>query len=185
MPEELVVYCEADGTPTGETAEKLQAHNSATRLHLAFSCYVFNSEGKLLVTQRALTKKVYPGVWTNSLCGHPGPGEEIKNAIKRRLKFELGMEVTDFMLALPNYTYKTPPFNGIIEHEFCPVYVSRSTNPVLPNTDEVEAYKWMMWQDFCNQALADRSDSWSWWCKDQIHQMKTLPIIKQITQESK
>ncbi len=69
---ELVYYVTQDDHPTGETEEKYAAHHANTRLHAAFSVYVFNDKGQLLVTQRAFSKKVWPGVWTNTCCGHPG-----------------------------------------------------------------------------------------------------------------
>ena len=98
---DLIVYVNEKGEPTGETAQKLDAHTSATRLHLAFSCYVFNTKGEFLVTQRAHSKKVWPDVWTNSVCGHPGPGEEIVDAMKRRLDYEVGLKARDYQVILP------------------------------------------------------------------------------------
>lgn len=99
---EYVVFVNPDGTPTGEIGPKLESHTGDTRLHLAFSCYVFNDDGKLLVTRRADHKKVWPSVWTNSVCGHPAPGEEIEAAIVRRLDNELGMTAHDFKIILPS-----------------------------------------------------------------------------------
>ena len=165
---ELIVYVDEQGVPTGETAPKLDAHTANTRLHAAFSCYVFDNTGKVLVTQRALNKKVWPGVWTNSVCGHPGPGESDENAIIRRSEYELGMKLTDIEVMLPNYMYKTPPFNGIIENEFCPVYLARLDGDLSPNPDEVADYKWLNWDNFVMQLKADKANNWSFWCKDQI-----------------
>lgn len=172
MNQELVVFVTEDGRPTGRTAPKLEAHTATTRLHLAFSCYVFNSEGELLVTQRAHGKKVWPGVWTNSVCGHPGPGESMEDAMARRLDYELGMQATDFQVVLPSYRYKTPPFKGIVENEFCPVFVALSASAPLPNPQEVAGVQWLRWEDFKKRALADEEDVWSWWCKDQIKQLE-------------
>lgn len=187
MAQELIVFVNEDGTPTGETGPKLQSHTADTRLHLAFSCYVFDDRGELLVTKRAHTKKVWPGVWTNSVCGHPAPGEKIEDAIKRRLYFELGMTANDIKVVLPSYTYKTPPYNGIIEHEFCPVYIARTTSKPKPNPEEVEQYTWMAWEEFVRNAQADTGDVWSWWCKDQAGQLKDNQAIKSyaITQHVK
>lgn len=178
MTEERIVYVHEDGSPTGETAPKLDAHHSKTRLHLAFSCYVFNESGKFLVTQRAHGKKVWPNVWTNSVCGHPLPNESIKDAITRRLDFELGMQATDIQILLPNYTYKTPPYNGIIEHEFCPVFAARATSQPKPNPEEVDNFEWLAWQDFVTRAEKDSSNVWSWWCKDQLKQLKSNASLK-------
>jgi len=169
---EYIVFVNEDGTPTGEIGPKLESHTDSTKLHLAFSCYVFNDNNELLVTRRADTKKVWPGVWTNSVCGHPGPDEAITDAIARRLHEELGMTADDVKVVLPTYTYQTPPYNGIIEHEFCPVYVAKATSDVHPNPDEVAEYRWMTWDDYIAETAADTADVWSWWCKDQLKQLK-------------
>ncbi len=181
MQAEQIVLVDQNGAPIG-TAEKFSSHHADTPLHLAFSCYVFNDKGEFLVTQRAHGKKVWPGVWTNSCCGHPALGEDMVAAIKRRLDYELGMTAKDFQVILPRYTYKTPPFKGIIENEFCPVYVARATSEPQPNPDEVEAYKWMSWQDYVAAAEADTADIYSWWGKDQLKFIKNHPLIAQYAQ---
>ena len=168
--QEFVVYVDKNGVPTGETAPKLDAHTADTRLHLAFSCYIFNDLGQILVTRRALTKKVWPGVWTNSVCGHPAPGEMMFDAIARRADYELGMKIKDIVVMLPNYSYITPPFNGIVENEFCPVHLARMVSMPSPNPDEVDDYKWMDWADFVSELQSDTTDTWSFWCKDQVRQ---------------
>lgn len=168
---EQIVLLNGAGRPIG-AAPKLASHHHNTPLHLAFSVYIFNPEDRLLITQRAESKKVWPGVWTNSCCGHPMPGETQVNAIKRRVTYELGMSVTDIKCILPNYRYKTPPFKGIIENEVCPVYIARSNDKPTINTQEVAGYKWVSWQELEQQALHDPGDKWSWWCKDQLKQLK-------------
>ena len=180
MPEQIVFVTE-DGTPTGETGPKIESHTANTRLHLAFSCYVFNEKGEFLATQRALSKKVWPSVWTNSVCGHPGPGEAIVAAIERRLEYELGMTAKDFQVVLPTYRYKTPPYNGIIENEFCPVYIAVATSEPKPNPDEVAAFKWMPWDEYVQTIEVDDTDIWSWWCKNQLKLLKDVPAIKAYT----
>lgn len=177
--EELIVLVNEDGTPTGKTGPKLASHHANTPLHLAFSCYVFNDEGKFLVTQRALSKKVWPGVWTNSVCGHPAPGESLAAAIVRRLDYELGMTAQDIQVVLPAYRYTTPPYNGIIENEFCPVHVARASSDPQPNPEEIEAWKWVSWEEFVVSAEADQDNIYSWWCKDQLRQLKDHPLIKE------
>lgn len=168
MAAEYIVYCDEQGVPTGEIAPKLAGHTADTRMHLAFSCYVFNGEGKILVTQRAAHKKVWPTVWTNSVCGHIAPNESMQAAIERRAQYELGMTVQGLACVLPSYRYKTPPYRGIIEHEFCPVYFARSDDTVRPNPDEVAAYEWVTWEAYCMALNQDSADTWSWWAKDQL-----------------
>lgn len=168
---EYIVFVDEQGQPTGETGEKLASHGPDTKLHLAFSCYIFNENGEVLVTRRADSKKVWPSVWTNSVCGHPAPGESFEDAIKRRSQYEIGLDVTDIDVKLPNYRYKTPPYNGIIENEFCPVFFAKTSAEPKPNPEEVSAYEWLEWNEFVQRAQADEGDEWSWWCKDQLKQL--------------
>jgi isopentenyl-diphosphate Delta-isomerase len=177
ISQELVVLCDENGTPMG-VAEKLETHHGNTPRHLAFSCYVFNDQGKILVTKRAAVKKVWPGVWTNTVCGHPFPDETREAAIARRLEHELGMSAADLRVVLPDYRYTTPPFKGIIENEICPVYIARATSEVKPNPQEVETYKWMNWKDYADELKADDPGNvYSWWCKDHIKHLKDHPLI--------
>lgn len=257
MVGEQIVFVKEDGTPTGEVGPKLESHHVQTRLHLAFSCYIFNKRGEFLVTQRALGKKVWPGVWTNSVCGHPAPRpmhrvfetsgkakslqnplgdkssfslrsdsqrtgstsradaheetqffaqvqepwqvESFEAAIQRRLGEELGMQAKDFQAILPNYRYTTPPYKGIIENEFCPVFVARAASEPDPNPEEVANCKWIPWEDFVSAAEADSNDysmyanpevdvsringpTYSWWCKDQLRQLAGHPLTKLYSQ---
>ncbi len=159
------------------TAEKWSSHHSDTPLHLAFSCYVFDHQGTFLATQRAREKKVWPGVWSNSVCGHPAPGEALVGAIQRRLEYELGMAASDFEVVLPRHLYRAPPFRGIVEYEFCPVFVARAESEPRPNPIEVEAFEWVRWNDFVRAAEEDTADAYSWWCKNQLKELKGHRLI--------
>jgi len=165
---ELIFYVNKNGVPTGETAPKLDAHNGNTKLHAAFSCFIFNENGEILVTRRANVKKVWPGVWTNSVCGHILPGETYEHAILRRAEYELGMKIKDLELILPNFIYKTPPYKGVIEHEYCPVYLARAASPPLPNPEEVDSFEWLKWDDFVMELQSDKTDEWSYWVKEEV-----------------
>ena len=173
---ELIVLCDERGTPVG-TAEKASSHHADTPLHLAFSCYVFDERGRFLATRRAEGKRVWPGVWTNSVCGHPGPGESLVEAIERRLEQELGMRARGFEVVLPDYRYRSPQFNGVVENEFCPVVLARAVGEPRPDPSEVGAYRWVRWEEFVRAASADAEDAYSWWCKDQLpHLVGTEPV---------
>src|SRR3972149_7515079 len=89
-PMELVVLVDEENNVLG-TAPKDQVHSAATPLHRGFSVFLFNQQGELLITQRADSKKTFPGIWTNTVCGHPLPGESTAEAASRRLKVELGI----------------------------------------------------------------------------------------------
>jgi isopentenyl-diphosphate delta-isomerase len=180
MAKEMIILVDEHGKQLG-TADKLSAHTADTPLHLAFSCYVFDASGRLLVTQRAHVKKVWPTVWTNSVCGHPLPGESMEDAIRRRLRYELGMTATDIRCALPTYTYKTPPYRGIIEHEFCPVFFALATSKPDPNPREVADYIWEPWDEFTKAAMADSNNAYSWWCKDQLPLLSSSPLLPEYT----
>jgi isopentenyl-diphosphate Delta-isomerase len=171
---ELVYYVDENDQPTGETAEKLSAHHAHTKLHAAFSCYIFNDHGELLITQRAHSKKVWPSVWTNSCCGHPMPGETRENAIIRRVRYELGLDVNDIKILIPDYRYTTPPYEGIIENEFCPVFMARTNSEPKPRVSEVELYEWVAFTDVVELLETTESTTervWSWWFKDQLNTM--------------
>lgn len=91
----------------------------------------------------------------------------MEDAIRRRARAELGIaDLEDITCALPDYRYKTPEFNGIIENEFCPVYVARISEAVAPNPDEVGGYEFMSWEEF-RKRLVDESEKYSYWAKEQ------------------
>ncbi|WP_350348155.1 isopentenyl-diphosphate Delta-isomerase [Agromyces sp. G08B096] len=141
-PVEEVVLLDADDRPIG-TAPKASVHGANTARHLAFSCHVFNPAGELLVTRRALAKQAWPGVWTNSFCGHPGPAETLPHAIRRRGEFELGLELSDLEPVLPLFHYRATDASGIVENELCPVYTARTTSTPQPHPGEVAEFAWV------------------------------------------
>ena len=170
--EELVVLLDDDGTPIG-TAPKATVHHGSTPLHLAFSCYVFDEAGRLLVTQRALGKPTFPGVWTNTVCGHPGPGEDMVDALRRRARDELGIAVEDVTVVLPEFRYDATMPNGVRENEICPVFVATTRDQVTPNPDEVEAVDWVAWETFRDDVLHGRREV-SVWCAAQVAALHDL-----------
>jgi len=139
---EEVVLLDSDGTPIG-TAPKSSVHGVDTHLHLAFSCHVFDDDGRLLVTRRALGKSAWPGVWTNSFCGHPAPAESLLDAVRRRGGHELGIQLTDIRPVLPHFRYRAVDAAGIVENEICPVYTARTSDVPTPHQDEVIEFEWV------------------------------------------
>ncbi|MCS5722993.1 isopentenyl-diphosphate Delta-isomerase [Herbiconiux sp. CPCC 203407] len=138
---EQVILLSDDGAPIG-TADKVSVHTDDTPLHLAFSCHVFDDEGRILVTRRALSKLTWPGVWTNSFCGHPAPGEDPREAVLRRARTELGLEIAELELTLPDFRYLAIDASGIVENEICPVYIARAAGPIEANPSEVAEWRW-------------------------------------------
>jgi isopentenyl-diphosphate delta-isomerase len=141
---ELVVLLDDAGLSIG-TARKADVHGSATPLHLAFSCYLFDDAGRVLLTRRALDKRAFPGVWTNSFCGHPGPGETMDGAVIRRAAAELGVEIADLRCALPDFRYRAVDAGGVVENEVCPVFCARTLGPVNADPGEVMDSTWVSW----------------------------------------
>ncbi|MEP7161167.1 MAG: isopentenyl-diphosphate Delta-isomerase [Dermatophilaceae bacterium] len=168
-----VVLLTDDGHACG-TAAKSVAHHDDTPLHLAFSCYVLDNEGRLLITQRAAAKRSFPGVVTNSLCGHPKPGEPLPDAIRRRARDELGIELTELRLVLPRFRYRAL-MDGIVENELCPVFTARTSTPKpRPDPAEVQDFSWVSWERFHREASAGDIASLSPWCRAQIPELSRL-----------
>jgi isopentenyl-diphosphate delta-isomerase len=178
--EELIVLVDDDNHPIG-TAPKLASHHANTPLHRAFSCFVFDRHGRLLLTQRARSKKTFPGVWTNSCCGHPGPNEDTEAAIGRRMKDELGMTIQKLRLALPHFRYRAE-MNGIVENEICPVYLALAEDGPRANPNEVEAFEWVGWDVFVERAR-NQPESLSYWSVKEAEQLRDNPVMKEFISE--
>ena len=149
--QELVVLLDADGRPAG-TMPKAEVHGADTPLHLAFSVYLFDAAGSFLATRRALGKRTWPGVWTNSCCGHPAPGEDPAIAARRRLDQELGLRPARLELVLPSFAYRAVAADGMVENEVCPVYFAHLDGdpapPPEPDPQEVAEWRWVPWASF-------------------------------------
>ena len=137
-----VVLLGDDGTPIG-TAPRATVHTTDTPLHLAFSCYLLRAGGEVLVTRRALSKRTWPGVWTNSFCGHPRNGESLSDAVARHAAHELGLTVQDIEVVLPDFRYRAVDASGIVENEICPVLLATTDQDPVPNPDEVMDMAWV------------------------------------------
>ncbi|CAN5147359.1 hypothetical protein BH20ACI2_BH20ACI2_28310 [soil metagenome] len=127
---------------------------------------IFNEKGEVLLQQRALTKKTWPGVWSNSCCGHVMLHETIEAAAGRRLKYELGMSVDKLHLILPDFRYRAEK-DGVVENEICPVFVAFANSQPVPNPDEVNDVKWVDWEPFMVD-VADPANGYSAWAGDEV-----------------
>ncbi|MTD57255.1 isopentenyl-diphosphate Delta-isomerase [Amycolatopsis pithecellobii] len=168
---EQVVLLSESGEANG-VLDKAEVHHHDTPLHLAFSCYLFGPDGRLLLTTRARTKKTFPGLLTNSCCGHPAPGEDIAASVGRRTGQELGVEVTDVTLVLPRFRYRAV-MGGIVENEMCPVFRARTGTDPVPDPSEVDSYEWVDWAGFAGEVLDGRR-AVSPWCAEQVAQLVAL-----------
>lgn len=161
---EHVVLLDNEGRSIG-TAPKHCVHTADTPLHSAFSIFLFDGKGKMLAQQRALSKKTWPGIWSNACCGHPLPDESHTDAAQRRLSHELGLVNIELALALPDFQYRAE-FRGIVENEICPVFVGICVQQPVPNPTEVAAVEWIGWKEFsaaCHGKTNTRFDSFSPW----------------------
>lgn len=150
--DDLVVLLDEHGQSIG-SADRMSVHGADTPLHLAFSCYLFDRAGRVLITRRALTKRTWPGVWTNSCCGHPRPGEAPLDAVRRRLGEELGVGLDSPRLVLPRFQYRAVDNSGVVENELCPVWVGViDTLPPTPDPEEVDDLCWVEWPTLVGMA---------------------------------
>ncbi|MDV3307703.1 MAG: isopentenyl-diphosphate Delta-isomerase [Cyclobacteriaceae bacterium] len=122
------------------TMEKIEAHRKGA-LHRAFSIMVFNSSGEVLLQKRAQDKYHSGGLWTNACCSHPNPGDEIGDAISRKLMSEMGITLVPTFAF--KFLYRADVGNGLIEHEYDHVYSGTCDTTPSINPSEVEAWKFM------------------------------------------
>ena len=136
--EEVILVDEHDNSVG--TMEKMEAHRKGL-LHRAFSILVFNSKGEMLLQRRASSKYHSGGLWTNACCSHPVPGEPIAEATRRRLKFEMGIDVQ------PEYAYKfiyrVNLDKELVEHELDHVFTAVYDGAPMVNRQEVEDWKYV------------------------------------------
>lgn len=173
--QDVVVLLDDEGRPCG-TADRASVHHERTPRHLAFSCYIFDDLGRVLMTRRALAKRTWPGVWTNACCGHPRPGESFEDAIARRVSDELGAQVDDLSVVLPDFAYRAVDASGIVENEVCPVYAARLVGSLDPDPAEVMEHAWAAPEDL--EAVALRAP-WllSPWSASQIGLLDLRSLI--------
>lgn len=154
---EIIVLVDENDNQIG-TGEKMAVHR-AGKLHRAFSVFVFNSKGKMLLQRRALTKYHSGGLWTNTCCSHPRPEEKTIDAAKRRLKEEMGFECE--LEEVDSFVYKTE-FEGLFEHEFDHVFVGKYEGEMGVDREEVEEYKWISLEDLYEDVKQNPQKYTSW-----------------------
>jgi isopentenyl-diphosphate Delta-isomerase len=171
MNNDVILVDEKD-TPIG-TEEKLAAHQKGL-LHRAFSVFVFNSKRELLIQKRAKSKYHSGGLWTNTCCSHPSPGEKTLAAAHRRLKEEMGFDCP--VRATGSLLYRTEFANGLIEHEFDHILIGTYDGPVdHVNPEEVEDWKWVAPQALLEDMQKD-SEAYIYWFKLSIADVLTKAV---------
>ncbi|MEP7278892.1 MAG: isopentenyl-diphosphate Delta-isomerase [Bacteroidota bacterium] len=143
---DIILVNEQD-EPVG-TMEKMEVHRKAL-LHRAFSVFIFNNRGEMLLQQRSLKKYHSAGLWTNACCSHPKPGEDTQSAAETRLQHEMGFAAD--LKKVFEFTYRSAFDNGLTEYEFDHVYAGVYEGPVEPAKEEVN--------DYCYKSLAAIKES--------------------------
>ncbi len=173
--DDMIVFVDADNNATG-TAAKLEAHNDDTQLHRAFSVFIFNRRGELLLQQRSFAKKTWPGVWSNSCCGHVMLHESTERAAARRLKYELGVVGVQLTVALPDFRYRAEK-DGVVENEICPVLIGLCVDKIDPNPSEVAEVRWIAWPDFL-ASLDKPATELSPWAIEEVRMLESSELFR-------
>ena len=142
-----VILVDEQDVPVGQM-EKIEVHRKAL-LHRAFSIFIFNDKGELLLQQRAHNKYHSAGLWTNTCCSHPQPGEDTLASAAKRLQEEMGISVP--LEKAFDFIYKAAFENGLTEHEFDHVFIGYYDGDIQPNADEVS--------DYCCKTMDDLQES--------------------------
>jgi isopentenyl-diphosphate delta-isomerase type 1 len=176
LNEDYVVLVDEADNPVG-VERKSRVHSFSTPLHRGFSVFLFKNTKQLLLQQRSETKKTWPMVWSNSCCGHPMPGESYENAVVRRTRFELGVDLSA-LIKISDYRYCFSK-DGVMEHEICPVYAGICKDEVMPDGDEINAVKWISWDDWVAQ-IRTQPERYSPWCVQETLILASAENFKKI-----
>jgi isopentenyl-diphosphate delta-isomerase len=153
-----VILVDTNNNPVGEMG-KMEAHLQGA-LHRALSVLVFNSKGEILLQQRAFSKYHTPGLWSNTCCSHPRPGEDSLEAATRRLGEEMGFTVP--LEKSFDFIYRAHFDNGLIEHEFDHVFFGNFEGTPIPNPDEAHDYKWVRHFDLMEEMRSNPENYTVW-----------------------
>jgi isopentenyl-diphosphate delta-isomerase len=155
-----VILVDEQDVQTG-TMGKMEVHQKAL-LHRAFSIFIFNEKGEMLLQQRADRKYHSGGLWTNACCSHPKPGEETLAAAETRLQEEMGFHVP--LKKAFDFVYKAPFDNGLTEHEFDHVFTGTYDGEINPNAEEVSDYCFKSTEEIAN-SIESHPQKYTEWFK--------------------
>jgi isopentenyl-diphosphate delta-isomerase len=168
MQDDLLVLVDQLDREIG-VGEKMAVHRSG-QLHRAFSIFVTNSQGEILLQQRALNKYHSGGLWTNTCCSHPRPGEELMRAAHRRLQEEMGFDCE--LQELFSFIYHAKLEGGLIEHEYDHVLLGKFDGTPIVNPLEVENWRWIDAKTL-EKEINDRPDRFTYWLRNCYQQFLT------------
>ena len=164
---EKVILVDENDKETG-VEEKIKAHKDG-KLHRAFSIFVFNQKGELLLQRRAKEKYHSGGLWSNACCGHPRPNELLEVAAHRRLKEEVGFDCVLVHLETTCFIYKVK-INNLFENEYDHIFVGKFNQDPRPNPQEVEDYQWIDQEKLKKDILAN-PDKYTYWFKLMVNKV--------------
>ncbi|RLD77814.1 MAG: isopentenyl-diphosphate delta-isomerase [Bacteroidetes bacterium] len=173
MKEERVILVDEQDKEVG-TMEKIEAHEKAL-LHRAFSIFVLNDAGQMMLQRRALSKYHSPGLWTNTCCSHPRPGESLEEATRRRIVEEMGFECE--MHEVFSFIYKAAFDRGLTEHELDHVFMGIHNDDPLINPEEAEEWKWIDVDDLLAD-IKENPDNYTVWFKIALKEMEDKGFLR-------
>ena len=170
MIEEQVILVDQYDKEIGQMG-KMEVHEKGL-LHRAFSIFIFNEAGELLIQQRALGKYHCPGLWTNTCCSHPRPGETVEAAADRRLYEEMGFSTE--LSSVFSFVYRAKVGSGLVEHELDHVFVGKYQGEICSNPDEVNAYRFISVQELLSDVEINPGNYTPWFkvCLPQVIDLK-------------
>ena len=148
---------------------KAEVHQGSGTLHRAFSIFLFNHKGQVLLQKRSERKRLWPGFWSNTCCSHPRQGETYEIATQRRLMDELGIEAK--LVFIYRFLYRADYKQIGAEHELCSVYVGLSESRVRPNRLEVAEYRWISYQKL-DKLILQEPDCFTPWFKMEWEELR-------------
>lgn len=169
--ERVILVDELDGELGSEV--KLLAHVEG-RLHRAFSIFVFDGAGRLLLQRRAASKYHSAGLWSNTCCGHPRPGEATEEAAHRRLREEMGFDTK--LRWVFGFTYRAEFGNGLFEHEYDHVFVGEFRGTPVPDPGEVAAWRWAEIPEVLSRA-EEAPEEWAAWFGIAVRELRLRGLL--------
>jgi isopentenyl-diphosphate Delta-isomerase len=172
---EKVILVDTDDMPVG-VREKGEAHLDGV-LHRAFSVFVFDDDGRMLLQRRARSKYHSGGLWSNTCCSHPRPGETTVAAARRRLVEEMGFHCP--LETAFSFIYRADVGGGLIEHEFDHVLLGRFNGEPVPNTGEVEAWRWTSLDDLATE-MHERPAYFTYWFRIAFDELRARGYLERV-----
>ena len=157
--DEPLVLVDSSDEPIG-FASKAECHDGGGKLHRAFSVFLFDEDGPILLQQRAAQKRLWPGFWSNSCCSHPRRGEKLDEAARRRVREELGHDVA--LTRVYSFEYEARFRDAGTEHELCHVFVGTLDRDPEVNPNEIQDWQWVTPVEL-DTILDEEADIYSPW----------------------